>query len=91
MTRKGKPRAALIEFPIDDPHMPMAAAHAARLVLTAMGAPTDGPYELYCEGSHRPDYTLGSVEVIPWTRGYRSGFQMGRLIRRVFGRDDDAA
>jgi hypothetical protein len=90
LTPKGKPRAVVIEFPTEDPLMPSAATHAARLVLTAMGAPTDGPYELFCEGSNRPDYTPGSVEVIPWTRGYRSGFQAGRLIRRVLGRDDVA-
>jgi hypothetical protein len=90
LTPKGKPRAVLIEFTVDDPLMPSAATHAARLMLTAMGAPTDGPFELLCEGSHRPDYTPGSVEVIPWTRGYRSGFHVGRLVRRMLGRDDAA-
>lgn len=88
LTPKGKPRAVVIAFAVEDPLTPSAAAHVARLVLTAMGAPMGGPFELFCEGSHRPDYTPGSVEVIPWTRGYRSGFQVGRLLRRVLGRDD---
>lgn len=51
------------------------------------GAPVEGPFELYCQGSHRADYQPGSVEVIPWTRGYRAGFVLGRLAARILGRD----
>jgi hypothetical protein len=87
LTPRGKPRAALLEFNVEDPLMPSAAAHAARVALSAMGAPVEGPFELYCQGSHRADYQPGSVEVIPWTRGYRAGFRLGRLAARVLGRD----
>ena len=87
LTPRGKPRAVLVEFNVEDPLMPSAAAHAARVALSAMGAPVDGPFELYCQGAHRPDYQRGSVEVIPWTRGYRAGFRLGRLAARVLGRD----
>ena len=87
LTPRGKPRAALVEFNVEDPLMPSAAAHAARVALSAMGASVEGPFELYCQGSHRADYQAGSVEVIPWTRGYRAGFRLGRLAARVLGRD----
>ena len=84
-TPAGRPRAIVIPFPLGDPLMPSSAAHAARVVLAAMGAPDDGPFEIKCIGSHRPDYVRGSVEVIPWTRGYRAGFHLGQLIRRLWG------
>lgn len=87
LTPRGMPRAALVEFDVEDPLMPSAAAHTARVALNAMGAPVEGPFELYCQGSHRADYQPGSVEVIPWTRGYRAGFGLGRLAARVLGRD----
>jgi hypothetical protein len=87
LTPRGKPRAAILEFNVEDPLMPSAAAHAARVALSAMGAPVEGPFELYCQGSHRDDYQPGSVEVIPWTRGYRAGLRLGRLAARVLGRD----
>ena len=87
LTPGGKPRAALLEFNVEAPLMPSAAAHAARVALSAMGAPVEGPFELHCQGSHRPDHEPGSVEVIPWTRGYRAGFRLGRLAARVLGRD----
>jgi hypothetical protein len=87
LTPRGRPRAALIEFNVEDPLMPSAAAHAARVALSAMGAPVEGPFELFCQGSHRADYQPGSVEVIPWTRGYRAGFRLGRLAARILGRD----
>jgi hypothetical protein len=85
-TPTGRPRAIVIPFPLDDPLMLSAAAHAARIALAAMGAPDDGPFEMKCTGSHRPDYVRGSVEVIPWTRGYRAGFHLGQLVSRLSGR-----
>ena len=87
LTPRGKPRAALLAFNVEDPLMPSAAAHATRVALSAMGAPVEGPFELYCQGSHRADYQPGSVDVIPWTRGYRAGVRLGRLAARVLGRD----
>jgi hypothetical protein len=36
LTPRGKPRAALLEFNVEDPLMPSAAAHAARVALSAM-------------------------------------------------------
>jgi hypothetical protein len=86
-TPRGKPRAVLVEFSVDDPLMPSATAHVARIAMSAIGAPVDGPFELLCEGSHRSDYQPGSVEVIPWTRGYRAGVRLGRMAARVLGRD----
>ena len=80
-------RAIVIAFPLGDDPLPLAAAaHTARLALTAMGAPADGPVEMRCLASHRPDYVRGSVEVIPWTRGYRAGMRVGRVVHRLLGR-----
>ena len=86
-TPSGRPRAIVIPFPFgDDPLALSGAAHASRLALGAMGAPSEGPFELTCTGSHRPDYVRGSVDVIPWTRGYRAGFRFGDVLGRLFGR-----
>jgi hypothetical protein len=83
-TPTGRTRAIVIPFAVDDPLMPSAAAHSARVALAAMGSPADGLFEMKCTGSHRQDYLRGSVEVIPWTRGYRAGFQVGRLVDRLW-------
>ena len=86
-TPSGRPRAIVISFPLADDRLPLAAAaHAARVALTAMGAPEDGRSEMTCTGSHRPDYVHGSVDVIPWTRGYRAGFRAGQVANRLLGR-----
>jgi hypothetical protein len=87
LTPRGKTRAALVEFSVDDPMMPSAAADAARVALCAMGAPVEGPFEVRCQGAHRADHQPGSAEVIPWTRGYGAGFRLGRLAARILGRD----
>ena len=85
-TPAGRPCAIVRAFPLDDPLMLSAAAHAARISLSAMGSPDGGPFKLTCTGSQRSDYVPGSVEVIPWTRGYRAGFRLGQLADRIFGR-----
>lgn len=86
-TPTGRPRAIVIAFPFsDDPLALSSAVHATRLALCAMGAPSDGPFELTCTGSHRPGYVQGSGDVIPWTRGYRVGFRLGDVLGRLFGR-----
>jgi hypothetical protein len=86
-TPSGRPRAIVIAFPVgDDPLALSGAAHATRLAFGAMGAPAEGPFELTCTGSHRPGYVQGSVDVIPWTRGYRAGFRFGDVLGRLFGR-----
>lgn len=86
-TPAGRPRAISVPFQLgSDPVSMSAAGHAARVALNAMGAPDEGPYELTCHASHRPDYVHGSVDVIPWTRGYRLGFVVGQVMSRVTGR-----
>jgi hypothetical protein len=86
-TPAGRPRAIVIPFPVGDDPLPLAAgAHAARVALVAMGASEEGPFEMTCTGSHRSDYVRGSVDVIPWTRGYRAGFSVGQVVNRLFGR-----
>lgn len=84
LTPRGRCRAVVVPFLLRDSLMPSAAAHAARLVLTATGAANEGPYELQCQGTHSADYVPGSVEVIPWTKGYRSGVRLGHRLRRFF-------
>jgi hypothetical protein len=90
-TSSGRPRALVIPFPFGgDPLALSGAAHVTRLALGAMGAPSGGPFELTCTGAHRPGYVQGSVqgsvEVIPWTRGYRAGFRLSDVLGRLFGR-----
>jgi hypothetical protein len=86
-TPAGRPRAIVIPFPVGDDPLPLAAgAHAARVALAAMGASEEGPFEMTCTGSHRSDYVRGSVDAIPWTRGYRAGFSVGQVVNRLFGR-----
>jgi hypothetical protein len=85
-TPRGRPRAIVIQFRLGDPLMLSAAAHAARVALTTMGAEADGPFEMTCHGTHRPDYVRGSVEVIPWTRGYRAGHLTGQFFARFWWR-----
>jgi hypothetical protein len=86
-TPSGRARALAIPFPFgDDPLTLAAAAHAARVALIAMGAPDDGPFEITCIGSLRPGYVRGSVDVIPWTRGYRVSFHVGHVLSRLLGR-----
>jgi hypothetical protein len=86
-TPTGRARALVVPFSFgDDPLTLAAAAHATRVALSAMGTPSDGPFELTCTGSHRPGHVRGSVGVIPWTRGHRAGFQLGEVLSRLFGR-----
>lgn len=85
-TPTDRARAIVIPFSLDDPLMLSAAAHTARIALAAMGVPGDGPFELKCTGSRRPNYVPGSGEVIPWTRGYRAGFRLGQLVSRFWAR-----
>jgi hypothetical protein len=86
-TPTGRARALVIPFRFaDDPLELSGAAHATRLALGTMGAPSDGPFELTCTGSHRPGYVRGSVDAIPRTRGYLAGFRLGDVLGRLFGR-----
>jgi hypothetical protein len=86
LTPRGRSRAILVPFAISDPFMLSGAAHAARIALSAMGASNDGIYELQCEGSRRPDYVQGSVEMIPWTRAHRAGYRVGQFVGRLWPR-----
>lgn len=85
-TARGKPRAMVIGFRLGDPLMLSSAAHVARVTLATMGAEADGPFEMTCLGTHRPDYVRGAVEVIPWTRGYRAGYLTGQFVARLWRR-----
>ena len=85
-TPTGRDRAIAVSFAVGDALMPSAAAHAARMALTVMGTPEEGPFELLGTGSYRRDYVSGSDEVIPWSRGYSAGYRFGRLLRRLWSR-----
>jgi hypothetical protein len=86
LTPRGRPRAIVVPFVLSDPFMLSGAAHAATITLAAMGASTDGAYELQCEGSQRRDYVQGSVEIIPWTRAHRAGYRLGQFLGRLCSR-----
>jgi hypothetical protein len=85
-TPTGRRRAIVIPFPLEDPLMVSAAAHASQVALVAMGAPGEGPFELKCTGAHRPDYVRGASDFIPWTRGHRAGFRVAQVLSRLLGR-----
>ena len=86
-TPTGRPRAIVIPFSFgNDPLTLTAAAHATRVALCAMGTPEDGPFEMICSATRRPDYEGGSADVIPWTRAHRLGFVLGQAFRRLMGR-----
>ena len=81
--KRRRVRALCIPFEVNDPLAPAAAAHAARVILAAMGGRPSGPYSVYYEGRFRRDLNPGDVQFIPPTKSAKAGFSMGRLLGRL--------
>jgi hypothetical protein len=93
LTKKRKqPRALAITLDVADMFSPLVGVRIISVITEELDAIAPGPLQAWLAGSIRRGEDSPSVDLVPPTQGYQSGFsfgyRIGRLLRRMRGAAD---